>query len=509
MARQCEFFLVARQRKCTFPAVEGSDFCSVHRPEDRIPCPLDPRHSIFASKADSHLLICTHTRDLAYELCLPCMKDNCNGGSDDEAALSDDDKLPGQRQVNHADESRALFGSEKEERAFGERIDVAYERACGFIGIPPEELLLPHDPGPAQRVLSRLSLTRQPHDGAASSSVLQGWLDTLSDDEVIHLIGAFQLSCQQSVAKRCEARAASAAGSEDRASGGDDGTSCADAPTQSRHHGWFDHMDKHELQAANILTIAAAKGWFRPTDRWSRAVFVELGAGKGGLCRWFLMASAPHVQSDTGGPAFVLVEREKRRFKRDGRDETMSGADWAQRRTIRLRSDLLHFDLKSLLRLACLGDTASLNRRLCRTPPAWLTRILRERRLVDPSASGEEQQHQLYQQILKLAPKGHGQTADRAWEKLGEVFDGWRANQCVGLAKHLCGCGTDIALRSMHNAHEGLRDAPSREHVPSMRIIAAPCCHHRCEWSLFTGKEFLTDLGLTKEDFPVLAACAG
>ena len=37
-------------------------------------------------------------------------------------------------------------------------------------------------------------------------------------------------------------------------------------------------------------------------------------------------------------------------------------------------------------------------------------------------------------------------------------------------------------------------------------IVLALCCHHRCDWQTYTGKEFFTDLGLSARDFHLICS---
>ena len=62
----------------------------------------------------------------------------------------------------------------------------------------------------------------------------------------------------------------------------------------------------------------------------------------------------------------------------------------------------------------------------------------------------------------------------------------------VGLAKHLCGAATDLALVA-------LAQLP-RERLAGVAI--ATCCHHRCEWQHYVGRQYFADqLGLAPSDF--------
>ena len=37
-------------------------------------------------------------------------------------------------------------------------------------------------------------------------------------------------------------------------------------------------------------------------------------------------------------------------------------------------------------------------------------------------------------------------------------------------------------------------------------VVLALCCHHRCDWVTYTGKQFLTDLGLSAKDFHLICS---
>ena len=72
----------------------------------------------------------------------------------------------------------------------------------------------------------------------------------------------------------------------------------------------------------------------------------------------------------------------------------------------------------------------------------------------------------------------------------------------VGVAKHLCGAATDMALRCM--VHEKRKSGEvSRCDLRGMAI--ALCCHHRCTWNELVGSEFMLQLGFSPEDFHLLS----
>ncbi|CAB3368246.1 Hypothetical predicted protein [Cloeon dipterum] len=68
----------------------------------------------------------------------------------------------------------------------------------------------------------------------------------------------------------------------------------------------------------------------------------------------------------------------------------------------------------------------------------------------------------------------------------------------VPISKHLCGAATDLALRCVVNA-DSSDSSPRQE-----GLVMALCCHHRCEWRHFVGKEFFKSVGLSPQDFTLM-----
>ncbi|XP_065584164.1 tRNA:m(4)X modification enzyme TRM13 homolog isoform X2 [Artemia franciscana] len=62
----------------------------------------------------------------------------------------------------------------------------------------------------------------------------------------------------------------------------------------------------------------------------------------------------------------------------------------------------------------------------------------------------------------------------------------------IVIAKHLCGAATDIAFQSISQCEK------------VMAVILAICCHHRCSWSAYCGKHFLSQEGINCNDFSLL-----
>ncbi|KAK1315906.1 hypothetical protein QJS10_CPA05g00114 [Acorus calamus] len=72
---------------------------------------------------------------------------------------------------------------------------------------------------------------------------------------------------------------------------------------------------------------------------------------------------------------------------------------------------------------------------------------------------------------------------------------------CLAIGKHLCGPATDLTLRCClpgKNNEEADHLCPS---FSLQGLAIATCCHHLCQWKHYLNKNFLSEYGLTKEDF--------
>ncbi|KAM9186630.1 tRNA:m(4)X modification enzyme TRM13 homolog isoform 2-T2 [Mergus octosetaceus] len=98
----------------------------------------------------------------------------------------------------------------------------------------------------------------------------------------------------------------------------------------------------------------------------------------------------------------------------------------------------------------------------------------------------------------------------------------------VGIGKHLCGAATDLALRCLVESYatccEGENEEPAakrpkndktemadkssadnernkEDFKPVAGIVIALCCHHKCDWTHYVGREFFQSVGLGPVEF--------
>jgi tRNA:m4X modification enzyme len=75
----------------------------------------------------------------------------------------------------------------------------------------------------------------------------------------------------------------------------------------------------------------------------------------------------------------------------------------------------------------------------------------------------------------------------------------------AALGKHLCGAAADLALRCCARAA-----APGGGGAPGLVGLAvATCCHHRCAWRHFAGREAFAAAGFSPEEFELVAWMSG
>lgn len=87
--------------------------------------------------------------------------------------------------------------------------------------------------------------------------------------------------------------------------------------------------------------------------------------------------------------------------------------------------------------------------------------------------------------------------ADIADLKLSGISTVVEQDHFIGISKHLCGVATDLTLRCIVNGN--------REMTKKTRhVLICVCCHHRCIWRSFAGKEWLITNDIDEYTFKVI-----
>lgn len=145
---RCTFFVAAKGRYCRLLAVAGKPRCGAHavniqiKAGVRIPCPLDPGHTVYANRVAQHLRICSKRRQDEILVQQPFFSRGINSG---DASATGPVRLPGV-ETHSGPEGAALQGTGAgvAAEALAERLCIAYRLAVrGVLGeqADPEELL--------------------------------------------------------------------------------------------------------------------------------------------------------------------------------------------------------------------------------------------------------------------------------------------------------------------------------------------------------------------------------
>ncbi|KAK0176982.1 hypothetical protein PV328_001079 [Microctonus aethiopoides] len=84
--------------------------------------------------------------------------------------------------------------------------------------------------------------------------------------------------------------------------------------------------------------------------------------------------------------------------------------------------------------------------------------------------------------------------ADLSLNKIDAVM---QSQYKVGIAKHLCGAATDLMIRCL---------VQLKEFSTVDGLVAAFCCHHRCDYVSYVGKQYLKNCGFLPDEFPILCS---
>ncbi|XP_054420877.1 tRNA:m(4)X modification enzyme TRM13 homolog [Pteronotus mesoamericanus] len=204
-----------------------------------------------------------------------------------------------------------------------------------------------------------------------------------------------------------------------------------------------DSATKHLKQQASILGNIEKLKLLGP-----RRCFVEFGAGKGKLSHWVDIAL-----KDAEKVHFILVEKVTTRFKVDGKHRKKNSV------FERLQIDIQHL---------CLNKVP----------------VLRREKLP----------------VVGIGKHLCGVATDLALRCLVETY-GARCEERneEPLAKRIKNDKTDQEINTL--AEEGGEKTVPEKWSPVAGIVIALCCHHRCDWRHYVGREYFRALGLGAVEF--------
>nr|XP_034172109.1 tRNA:m(4)X modification enzyme TRM13 homolog isoform X2 [Osmia lignaria] len=135
----------------------------------------------------------------------------------------------------------------------------------------------------------------------------------------------------------------------------------------------------------------------------------------------------------------------------------------------------------------------------------WLGQMIKNKKnscivLIDRSSHRHKSDNKLKNEQSPLVIKRI--RADIADLKLNEITEIQKFECKVGIAKHLCGTATDLTVSCLVQA---MQNDPK---CNVTGLIIAFCCHHRCEYASYVGKNYLKQCGFTPNEFTILCSIA-
>ena len=135
----------------------------------------------------------------------------------------------------------------------------------------------------------------------------------------------------------------------------------------------------------------------------------------------------------------------------------------------------------------------------------WLGQMIKDKKsscilLVDRSSHRHKSDNKLKNEQSPLAIRRI--RADIADLKLNDITEIQEFDRKVGIAKHLCGSATDLAISCL------VRAMQNKPNCNVTGLVIAFCCHHRCEYASYVGKQYLEQCGFTSNEFTILCSIA-
>jgi hypothetical protein len=510
---QCQYFMTRKQRFCNIQPLSNSRFCGNHRADgdaegesnesaannnniendklnrlgrellrarepyhERIPCPLDPTHTVYKHRLQKHLKICvTHTKNKEMEE-KPFYSPNCNSGTApissstsivdaavDADALLQKVKLCFEQYVepellkfesefeSEAESSssrRSIFDILRKVTANEDKIVPKASTSVTTLG-PVDIVTATYPPLRRQNTADMLSEMEKAAQKAPNSTIEEPTVQ-LGSTLPVDILPPPPALQRQTTSEMLSSMAAATMShtlgstviSEPMPIMPTIPNANPNVNPNTKNVAEMSFSKARHFEQERQICLQMTKNNILPTstsDAANGTYIVELGAGRGGLgfC----------CQKTTEKSTLVLVERSGMRKKCDRglREEEASG------RFYRAKMDIRHCRLSGLPGLhlpSTLSNTTSVN---------------------DAGGSG------------KPVP---------ATERI------------VVVAKHLCGVASDLAIHSLKDPL--LSPATSlrgnKEGRVGLYMACATCCHHCCNYADYSGRDWLDSLEIQMDD---------
>lgn len=132
----------------------------------------------------------------------------------------------------------------------------------------------------------------------------------------------------------------------------------------------------------------------------------------------------------------------------------------------------------------------------------WLAQLIKDQQFTDSSVLLVDKASHRHKKDNKIEDRDMVQRirADISDLDLNRLAIVQKSKQLIGVSKHLCGAATDLALRCILNGNATIK---------TKGFVIALCCHHRCAWRSFVGKQFFQDNSVTEKEFAIITKMVG
>ena len=245
---------------------------------------------------------------------------------------------------------------------------------------------------------------------------------------------------------------------------------------------------RHVTQIGSLLRKLEIEGYFGDSNSESDLrdrVFVEMGAGRGQLSYW------ASVVTDKRLP-ILLVDNANVKNKFDHHYKYDSPHLYH-----RINMDIQHLSLSGIPFLKNLRGHV-------RATETESPKFATDGGKLDSFGETFQVNTGQLEQINRL--QNHNSDSVHQTESNTEL-------RMIMVTKHLCGAATDFAITCASNYAQNLASSNesgqkinnlfSHNYMPDLLLTF--CCHHRCSWESYVGKDFFIEHGLSGHEFKVMS----
>jgi tRNA:m4X modification enzyme len=465
---RCHAYMERKVRFCHGQPVGDSNFCGAHQTiaaRPRIPCPYDPSHTIYADMVESHWPKCPKYVEWQQQRQQPFYCQDCNtgGAGDFHPAVTNDGVVVVQTTTTKSEKKNLAWAQQVALRVIAAHQEI-FNTTTTTTGPPAKDV-----PPPQQVTLADI------HDAiplVAANNIKSG--------------GRKHLQQQASFIGHLRRVGALAPLSSNLSSSA---SSPSSLHKKARTELAANHDDVSEAtQIANHEVMNTEK-----KHRKNRTI-LEVGAGRGitGLLVAGVSAADDRrsINHTTTTTKLVLVERDGARGGRadtTARRGTGAARNHNNNRSVHDTND--DNEVATTTTVSTVGSssyTFDVSNLPCQRIKCDLAHV----------------QLQIALQMDRTTSQARPADDDDNTDNIGNHHENKTAasssnneinrnnndeEELIVVAKHLCGCGTDYALKSLR---------PLRDQIST--LVMATCCHGACNWRDYVGRDYVRSVMVKK-----------